>query len=94
MVQQGTQNVTGNKLVQMNIQDYFKKLMDKKGGNIDSIIDNYSSSESDYDDAASNDSGHEVGVIMKKQMASKIRLTLNQLRQGQKAGDASVVLDI
>lgn len=47
MVQQGTQNVTGNKLVQMNIQDYFKKLMDKKGGNIDSIIDNYSSSDSD-----------------------------------------------
>lgn len=79
----------------MSMQDYFKKLMDKKGGNIESILDNMSSSsDSDYDDAASNDSGRDVANIMKKQMTSKIRLTLNQLRQGGKAGDASVVFDI
>ena len=40
----------------MSMSTYFKKLMDKKGGGIDSMLEEMESSDSSYDDAASVDS--------------------------------------
>lgn len=49
------QSVTPKNLVKMNMSTYFKKIMDKKGG-IDSMLEEMESSDSSYDDAASQDS--------------------------------------
>lgn len=72
------------------MQSYFAKIM-TKGLDIENMD---SSSDSSYDDAASHDSAGEVGHIMKKQMASKIRQTLHHMNKDGGGPDGLMILDI
>ena len=61
------------------MQSYSSQLLKKDAG-IESILDEMESSDSEYDDNASNDSATDVAHIMKKQMNTKIRMTLKNIK--------------